>query len=394
MAEDTELLLSPLYSLVKQLGAASISSAPLEMKLAGKKATEEAPLSIATTENDPVLVDDLNRYVRSIFLTTEGSEMDDITASHTLTIRTRKIRHSNSQDGRDTKKASTRHPTEPSTVFVSVQRPLRSYRVIQLLRTSPHAFPACGIVVGDISDGFGLYFHTCCDTLEAQGVYCISGTDHLYSASKSRPLLNLKNRAMVIDRVMREGGLRPSDESMAMATVDRSTSSMMSILGIATISTPTSTTHALPAGSDDNDAMNRRVDRACAEIGAFWSLLPGTETAKTHLLTADPRTGPARIVFATLYAFASLLKESVTHRLKRKFEVVLSAITTALLLCPCFALTSANDLNNTNIIAYVDPYTGYQTKIDLRASRQVFTEKMTDVAKCFVVEGATKVMIT
>lgn len=367
IAEDTELLLSPLLSLVKQLRTASKFARinALETLSAATEATEEATLSIAATEEGPMLVDDLNHYVRSTFLANDGGSepTEDVSVALALTIRTRKIRI---------------HPGSS-----------RLYRAAELLQMAPQAFPADGVVVGDDSDSFGLGFHTCHDALEGGGVYCTTGSDHLYSTSKPRPLLNLKNRAMVIDRVIREGGILPRVAPVEVTAVDRVTSSMMRVLGLAA-STPTSDT--LPSISAKDEDLNRMVDRACADIGAFWAMLPGSETARTHLLTTDPSTGPARIIIATLYAFTSLLKDSVTIRLQRHFESVLSAITTALLLCPCFALTSANDPNNRYIPVCVDPFTGNQTRVDLLAALKDFEEKMTAAAKSFIVDGSTRVV--
>ena len=381
--EDTEILMSPLRSLVKQLRAASKFARANALVLEAQsvtttEATEEATPGIGATVDAPVLVDDLNHYVRSLFLTTEDNEPDDLNVPLALSIRTKKVK------------------TGDTTVFANVQGPLQSYSVIELLQFAPHAFPASGIVVGDEPDVFGLRFDTCGDTLDAERAYCTTGTDHLYSTSKARPLLNLKNRTMVIDRVIREGGLHPpmeliDHEGGTITPVNKATSSVLRVLGLTPI--PTTTTEA-PPGREEGEALNHLVDDACAQIGAFWALLPVSETARTHLLTADPKTGPARIIVATLYAFASLLKGSAGRRLKLRFEAILSAVTTALLLCPCFALTSAND--NTSITAYVDPFTtyGHQTGVDLLASQKDFSDKMTAVAKCFIVENATKVMIT
>eukprot|EP01041_Mallomonas_annulata_P009363 gene9363-19419_t len=435
--EDTEALLSPLESLSGQLYYIN-SNMHAEWYISSENDWNERLNTIS--EDTSRTVKEFNKYLHFLKIIIEANYSYKKNDDHAVVcIRTSKvslpftITDTNTFTDTDTDYDTT------STTSTSSLMPL--YTIAELHNdfvSGKRALPSNGVIVTSHSDKFGLRFRTCArgDPIDREGAYCrndagylinstttattsiisntvaSTSTTNAFNAKYAGPLLNLSQRAVYIDRLIRnivcdatrEGDGTHGNETdgegsvglvspglVRMSPADHVVSDMFDCLGLGLLghSIPSSpslslSSSSLSLSSSVDTGFRSRVDIACVAIANCWLHLPCDETSRTYLVSANPATDTAKVMFALIYSFIALLGPSIAERpqLRLFSENLVAKVTTALLLSPLFAIYAMS-------VPTADGTLRPQ-KVNPLSAMADFSVQLRSLTTVFPVTGATK----
>lgn len=132
--------------------------------------------------------------------------------------------------------------------------------------------------------------------------------------------------------------------------------------------------------------FGRLVAEACMAIADCWRLLPCTKETRLNLMPRHPSVDTARVLYATVYVFSSILCESQSRKGGITRETLIRRVATALIVCPLFSIHSstgcpAHDMFLDGNIQFPKP--------ECHSSRKEFSTQLKEYNNQFIVRGAS-----